>query len=189
MENLLNYQGIAGGSDVEKSASDQQLLDGLLQIMVPDWKRLDPERYKYTFVGVTFLGAVRSLVYDVKPLNSEDDGFTGRVYLEGKSWNLIRFTGINAHVDAMFAALRGKNSKFRFDSWRFNVTKDRWVPAFAYVEEVSPLDAPELPLVKGQIRFWRYDTTTGHLSGTLNGARFWAVPLDVRHPDRCIPPP
>src|SRR5260370_13189430 len=42
MENLLNYQGIAGGSDVGKSASDQQLLNGLLQIMVPDWKRLEP---------------------------------------------------------------------------------------------------------------------------------------------------
>src|SRR5207253_10067769 len=108
MEDLLNYQGLTGDSDVEKHASDQQLLDGLLKIMVPDWNQLGPDRYEYKFVGLTFLGAVRCLVYDVKPLNSEEDGFTGRIYLDDKSWNLIRFTGMNAHVDTMLAALRGK---------------------------------------------------------------------------------
>ena len=153
MENLLNYPADSGDNDIQKSTNDQQLLDGLIQVMVPDWKQLGPERYEYKFVGPTFLGAVRCLVYDVKPLNPEGDGFTGRIYLEDKSWNIVRFTGMNTSVDKLFIALRAKNSRFRIDSWRVNVTKKQWVPAYAYVEEVPPLDAPESPVVKGQIRF------------------------------------
>jgi hypothetical protein len=174
MEDLLNYQPTAGNRDVEKTAGDQQLLEGLVQIMVPDWQQLGPDRYEYTFVRRAFLGAVRCLVYDVKPVNSEESGFTGRVYLEDKTWNIVRFTGMNARVDKMFAVLRDKNSRFRIDSWRVNVIKNRWIPAYAYVEEVAPLDAPELPLVKGQIRFWGYDKT-----GTLQQQQFTDVVLNA----------
>ena len=35
----------------------------------------------------------------------------------------------------------------------------------------------------------RYDSTSGHLRGTLNGAPFWAVRLDVVQPEGCIPVP
>jgi hypothetical protein len=159
VEDLLNYQSMAGENDVERSASDQRLLEGLLQIMVPDWKQLRPERYEYKFVKRDFLGAVRCLVYDVKALNSEDSGFVGRVYLEDRSWNIVRFTGINSNVDRLFSTLRCENSRFRIDSWRVNVAKNRWAPSYAYVEEVPPLDSPEMPVVKGQIRFWGYDRT------------------------------
>src|SRR5260370_28000741 len=158
IEDLLNYQR-AGNRDVEKSVGDQQLLDGVLQIMVPDWQQLGPDRYEYTFVRLAFLGAVRCLVYDVKPLNSEEGGFRGRIYLEDKSWNIVRFTGMNTHVDTMFAALRSKNSRCRIHSCRVNVTSNPWLPSHPSVQAVSPLDAPELPLIKGQIRFWRYDRT------------------------------
>jgi hypothetical protein len=34
-----------------------------------------------------------------------------------------------------------------------------------------------------------YDSTSGHLRGTLNGAPFWAVRQDIIHPTGCIPPP
>ena len=34
-----------------------------------------------------------------------------------------------------------------------------------------------------------YDSTSGHLRGTLNGAPFWAVRVDVVRPGGCIPPP
>jgi hypothetical protein len=34
-----------------------------------------------------------------------------------------------------------------------------------------------------------YDSTSGHLRGTLNGAPFWAVRLDIVQPTGCIPPP
>lgn len=35
----------------------------------------------------------------------------------------------------------------------------------------------------------RYDTASGHLRGTLNGAPFWAVRQEIVRPQGCIPPP
>jgi hypothetical protein len=35
----------------------------------------------------------------------------------------------------------------------------------------------------------RYDSTRGHLRGTLNGAPFWAVRQELVRPERCIPVP
>lgn len=159
MEDLGSDRGLVGREDASKSVDSQQLLDGMLQVMTPDWKQLLPERYEYTFVKLEFLGAVRCLVYDVKPRNSEETGFAGRVYVEEKAWNIVRFTGVNRQVDALFAALRSKSSTFRIDSWRVNVLNNSWVPAYTYVEEVPPLGAGQQPLVKGQIRFWGYDRT------------------------------
>jgi hypothetical protein len=157
IENLLLYQGMGQQSSAEKLASDQQLLDGLLGIMVPDWKQLSPERYEYRFIKRVLLGAIPSVAYDLTPLSQGDGGFTGRVYLEEKSWNIVRFTGMSSEVDEKLAALRGKNSKFRVDSWRVNVGKDRWRPAYAYIEEVPPLNGLGAAVLKGQIRFWGYD--------------------------------
>ena len=35
----------------------------------------------------------------------------------------------------------------------------------------------------------RFDSSSGHLRGTLNGAPFWAVPLDIVRPQGCLPVP
>ena len=35
----------------------------------------------------------------------------------------------------------------------------------------------------------RYDSTSGHLRGTLDGAPFWAVRQHIVRPQACIPPP
>lgn len=35
----------------------------------------------------------------------------------------------------------------------------------------------------------RYDSTSGHLRGTLNGAPFWAMRLEIVRPEGCIPVP
>lgn len=35
----------------------------------------------------------------------------------------------------------------------------------------------------------RYDSTSGHLRGTLNGAPFWAARQKIIQPPGCIPPP
>ena len=92
MEDLLKYQGMAASGSGEKSANDQQLLDGLVDILTPDWKGLSSDRYEFSFVGTTFLGAVHCLVYDVKPVGAENNEFNGRVYFEDKLWNLVRAT-------------------------------------------------------------------------------------------------
>jgi hypothetical protein len=166
MEDLYSDRGLAGRGDSIQPAGTQHLLDGLLQMMAPDWRQLGPDRYEYKFVQISFLGALHCLVYDVRPLHPGDDAFTGRLYVEDKTWNIVRFTGINPQVDALFASLRRKSSKFRLDGWRVNVAKDRWAPAYAYVEEVAPLDAPEQPVVKGHVRFWGYDRSGSQVQET-----------------------
>jgi hypothetical protein len=35
----------------------------------------------------------------------------------------------------------------------------------------------------------RYDSTSGHLRGTLNGAPFWAVRQEIVRPEGCVPIP
>jgi len=157
LENLLGVPSVDGEVTPEKAAADQQLLDGLVETMVPDWRGLSPERYEYKFVRREFLGALRCLVYDVTPRSPEDGVFAGRIYLEERTWNLVRFTGMNRRVDSRLKALRDNNSRFRIDGWRVNVTGNRWAPAFAFIEESLPLGSPESRLVKGQVRFWGYD--------------------------------
>jgi hypothetical protein len=176
MENLGSDRGLIGRDDASKSIDSQQLLDGMLQVMTPDWKQLLPERYEYTFVKLEFLGAVRCLVYDVKPRNSEETGFIGRIYVENKTWNIVRFTGVSRQFDALFATLRGRDSTFRIDSWRVNVLNSSWVPAYTYIEEVPPLGARQQPLVKGQIRFWGYDSTDTEPKGEFVDVLFKESP-------------
>jgi hypothetical protein len=47
-------------------------------------------------------------------------------------------------------------------------------------------DSPTTPTERYILR---YDSTTGHLRGTLNGAAFWAVRQDVVRPEGCEPIP
>src|SRR6185369_15957552 len=102
---------------------------------------------------------LRCFVYDLQPLQAEPEGFTGRIYLEDRAFNIVRFTGKSPRVDALLASLRGLHSVFHIDAWRVNVSKNKWVPAYVYVEEVPALDATAQPLLRGQIRFWAYDRT------------------------------
>jgi hypothetical protein len=63
-------------------------------------------------------------------------------------------------------------------------------------EPVSPAAAEgrisgvNLTMRIGDTRYvLRYDSTSGHLRGTLNGAPFWAIRQDLVRPDGCIPVP
>jgi hypothetical protein len=141
---------------VNGALSGRQALEAILYVMVPDWKQLCPDRYEYQFVKLVLLGALRCVAYDVRPRHPEDGGFSGRIYLEDRSWNIVRFTGMSSQADALLTPLRAKNSRFRIDSWRINAAKDRWVPALTYIEEVPPMGAPKGTVMKGQVRFWGY---------------------------------
>ncbi|MBZ5626441.1 MAG: M48 family metalloprotease [Acidobacteriia bacterium] len=164
MMNLWPQQEETGQGESKKTSGDQELLDGLVQVMVPDWQELTPERYEYRFVGSELLGSVRCLVYDVLPKNREAGSFSGRVYFEDRTFNVVRFVGTNPHLDAALRALREGNSQFHIDSWRLNVAPNRWVPAYAYIQEVPPLGSPEAAVVKGQVRFWGYNRAAAERS-------------------------
>ncbi len=170
IEDLLNYQEgqralrldetvtkTEGTDGTAVTLSGRQVLQGILNVMVPDWRQLSPSHYEFRYVKFVLLGALRCLAYDVHPRHPEHGGFSGRIFLEDRSWNIVRFTGVNPEVDAMLAPLRSEKSTFRIDSWRMNAAKDRWVPALTYIEEVPPRGAAKAPLTRGQIRFWGYN--------------------------------
>jgi hypothetical protein len=185
---LLRDQGLAGRGETVQPADTQRLLDGLVHTMTPDWKQLVPGQYQYTFIKATLLGALHCVVYDVKPLSS-DGGFTGRLYLETRTWNIVRYTGSSSQVDEMLSALRAKKSKFRLDAWRMNISKDRWAPAYVYLQEDAPLGVRADSIVRGHVRFWGYEQastavreTRGEVflndssSTSQNRTRSWAGP-------------
>jgi hypothetical protein len=61
------------------------------------------------------------------------------------------------------------------------------VSTVAAVGRVSGVD---LTMSTAESRYvLRYDSTSGHLRGTLNGAPFWAVREDLVRPEGCIPIP
>jgi hypothetical protein len=158
LQDLLNYLG-PSATDAGKSTANPQLLEGLLQVMVPDWQELTPDRYDFSFVGRDFLDTIRCLIYDVRPKNPEDRGFAGRIFLEDKTFAIVRFTGRSASLDRALAELREKDSRFEIDSWRMNVAPNRWYPAYSYLEEIPAWGAKDSPIVRGQVRFWGYDRT------------------------------
>jgi hypothetical protein len=160
IENLLGQPGFHGSVDGQAAAADQQLLDGLLHAMVPDRGGLTEDRYEFEFMRTVLLGAVQCLVYDVYPRNPSSGPFEGRIYLERRAGNIVRWTGRSERVDELLSPLRHKDSRFRVDSWRMNVRGSLWVPAFAYIEESLPLGAPSGHIVRGQVRYWGYSKIT-----------------------------
>ena len=70
----------------------------------PDWKGLDRGRYQFTFVRREFLGEARTFVFDVRPLRSGGDGFSGRIWIEARDYTLIRFNGINQGTNQMLSS-------------------------------------------------------------------------------------
>jgi hypothetical protein len=156
IRNLLSRDAATAEERLQKAAEDQRLLDGIVHVMLPDWQDLSTSRYKFQFVSVELLGAVRCLVYDVRPRTSSDDSFTGRIYIEDQTYTIVRFNGLSPQFDRALAGLRGADTRFHIDSWRVNVAKHQWVPAVTYLQEVAPLGSPAHAFVKGQVRFWGY---------------------------------
>src|SRR6185436_7235269 len=69
-------------------------LENFAAMTVPDWKLLNSKRYSFTFLRREFLGEVRCLVLDVAPRVASTDGFTGRIWVEDRDFNIVRFNGI-----------------------------------------------------------------------------------------------
>lgn len=73
------------------------------------------------------------------------------------------------------------------ESYAKGVAEPRSASRAATEGRVSGLD---LTLGSGGSRYLlHYDSTSGHLRGTLNGAPFWAIRLEVVQPQGCIPVP
>src|SRR5205814_4621650 len=73
--------------------------DAFAAMVVPDWRVLERKRYEFKYVRREFLGESRCFVFDVKPLRAGKDGFLGRIWIEDRDYNLVRFNGINLRTD------------------------------------------------------------------------------------------
>jgi len=79
-------------------------------------------------------------------------------------------------------------------AWTIPESRDQGIatrqPVSTTVPTVGRVSGVELRMGASGARYvLRYDSTSGHLRGTLNGAPFWAVRLDVVRPEGCLPPP
>jgi hypothetical protein len=158
--------------------SAQYLPDGFAAMSVPDWRLLDGKRYEFTYVKREFLGEARCLVFDVHPRTTARDGFTGRIWVEDRDYNIVRFNGINRSIDQTLTGFFRKKLSFHVDSWRVNALPSMWLPVYVYCEETDASDKPalpKLPKLKSQIRIWGYESR-----GNQQQQQFTSIQID--HP-------
>jgi len=150
---LLNKPGVLGSikNQFSQLYSIQYIPEGFSQMLVLD-QTFDKANYDFEYVQREFLGGVRCLVFDVRPKAEGNGKFTGRIWVEDKDFNIVRFNGTN-----------GKSSTtkmyFHFDSWREYMGPGVWLPAYVYTEESNfgyMLGQRKLRF-KAQTRLWGYN--------------------------------
>jgi len=142
-------------------------LEGFAAMTVPDWRLLNNKRYEFTFLRREFLGEVRCLVLDVAPRGTVTDGFTGRLWVEDRNFNIVRFNGIIRGLPGNEKS--GKKFWFNVDSWRANVKPALWLPSYVYSEQHTEEGAK----LKSQMRLWGYD-----LKSTKPTQEFTTITID-----------
>jgi peptidase M48-like protein len=167
----------------------QFLPDGFAASTAPDWNLLTPDRYEFTFVRREVLGETRCFVFDVTPRKShrivpfqrgepleppDRPGFTGRIWVEDRNYNLVRFNGINRDVDQTLSRFFRSRLSFHIDGWRVNTMPGVWLPAYVYSEETDLDDLKQptrQPRFKSQVRIWGYQAQSARLAQPLTSIR------------------
>jgi Peptidase family M48 len=134
--------------------STEFLPRGFLQMIYLDTGGFDRQHYTLEYVGREFLGEVRCLVFDVSPLPKAGKGrFVGRIWVEDQDYHIVRFNGI-------YGGASLTSNYLNFDSWRMNVGKNLWLPAFVYSEGPGLRDPQARTLgfkaFRAQTRLWGY---------------------------------
>jgi|HubBroStandDraft_5_1064220.scaffolds.fasta_scaffold04757_2 hypothetical protein len=129
------------------------LPQGFAQMVILD-ANFQKTNYRFTFVRREFLGEARCIVIDVQPGKKARSGsFTGRIWVEDRDFNIVRFNGT-------FSDRSNFTHYLHFDSWRFNLQGNMWLPSYIYVEESGTKHNSPLfhdLYLKAQTRLWGYD--------------------------------
>jgi hypothetical protein len=130
--------------------------DGFIQ-MLSMGKGFNRDNYTFEYVRREFLGEVRCLVLDVKPKHGAKGTFTGRIWVEDRGYNVVRFNGINGSSSITKAF-------FHFDSWRENLGPNLWMPSYIYSEEtdLGYFFGRKRLRFKAQTRIWGYNIEASH---------------------------
>ena len=126
---------------------------GFAQMVIVD-SNFQKNNYRFSFVRREFLGEARCIVMDVQPKDKAPKGlFTGRIWVEDRDFNIVRFNGT-------YSGSSRYNYYLHFDSWRFNLQPDVWLPSYIYVEESGTHSNNRMfhdLYFKAQTRLWAYD--------------------------------
>jgi hypothetical protein len=145
---------------------------GFAQMVVLDTD-FQKRYYNFNFVRREFLGEVRCLVIDVEPKSDSGTGrFMGRIWVEDKDYNVVRFNGTYyPHPKTSFY--------LHFDSWRLNMRTGMWLPAYIYSEESEMKVRMTKSLhFRAQTRLWGYD-----LKGLNKNSEFTQILVDSPQSD------
>jgi hypothetical protein len=129
---------------------------GFSTMIFPDARGFDNNNYRFQFMRREFLGDVRCLVFEVAPKENSGRGrFLGRIWVEDKDFNIVRFNGV-------YSGSERSSMYFHMDSWRSNLQPGMWLPTDIYSEESeSKTGAPKNMQFKAQIRLWGYNVKHG----------------------------
>jgi hypothetical protein len=120
----------------------------------------------------------------VRPLRDGKQGFVGRIWIEDRDYNLVRFNGASRGSEETLSGLLKRTLSFHMDGWRVNVAPGVWVPSYVYSEETDLNTAPSSKSAskssgnsKGQARFksqtriWGYQAHNTDRNGSLTTIR------------------
>jgi hypothetical protein len=157
-----------------------RLEDAFAAMVAPDWRGLERKRYAFTYVRREFLGESRCFVFDVRPLRDGKEGFVGRIWIEDRDYNLVRFNGVSRGSEQMMSGLLKRTLSFHMDGWRVNVAPGVWVPSYVYSEETdlntassskSSAKSKRQARFKSQTRIWGYQAQNADRTDSLTTIR------------------
>ena len=161
-------------------SSRPSLGDAFAAMVAPDWRVLDRKRYEFTYVRREFLGESRCFVFDVRPLRDGKEGFVGRIWIEDRDYNLVRFNGASRGSEETLSGVLKRTLSFHMDGWRVNVAPGVWVPSYVYSEETdlnsassskSSSKSKRQARFKSQTRIWGYQAQNADRTGSLTTIR------------------
>ena len=146
------------------TSSPPNVGDAFAAMVAPDWRELDRKRYEFTYVRREFLGESRCFVFDVRPLRDGKEGFVGRIWIEDRDYNLVRFNGASRGSEETLSGVLKRTLSFHMDGWRVNVAPGVWVPSYVYSEETD-LNSAIRPPSRPRTRSGKPGSRARHGSG------------------------
>ncbi len=145
--------------------SIKYLPGGFAQMLVVDG-HFDKKNYQFDYARREFLGQIRTLVFDVMPKKGSQGTFKGRIWVEDKDYNVVRFNGT-------YGPSTSTKMYFHFDSWREYMGPGMWLPAYVYTEEsnMGYLVGTRHLRFKGQTRLWGYNVGKPNAENELTALR------------------
>jgi Peptidase family M48 len=169
-----------GGMMLRILSTPPSLGDAFAALVAPDWRVLDRKRYEFTYVRREFLGESRCFVFDVRPLRDGKQGFVGRIWIEDRDYNLVRFNGASRGSEETMSGILKRRLSFHMDGWRVNVAPGVWVPSYVYSEETdlntassskSSSNSKRQARFKSQTRIWGYQAQNADRTDSLTTIR------------------